>query len=103
MIDDGSTDQTVAVAKELGVQHVAHHNQNQGLGRAFRTGLEQALALEADIIVNTDGDGQYAGADIATLIGPILTGNADIVVGARNIAGSTEFSAGKKSASAAGQ
>ena len=96
VIDDGSTDKTLAVAKGLGVPHVVHHKQNQGLGRAFRTGLEKALELEADIIVNTDGDGQYAGADIAKLIGPILAGNVDIVVGARDIAGNTEFTAGKK-------
>ncbi len=83
VIDDGSTDRTVAVARELGVDHVVRHTNNKGLARTFRTGLDTCLALGADIIVNTDGDNQYDARDIARLIQPILDGEADIVVGDR--------------------
>ena len=65
VIDDGSTDRTVAVARELGVDHVVRHTNNKGLARTFRTGLDTCLALGADIIVNTDGDNQYDARDIA--------------------------------------
>lgn len=96
VIDDGSTDQTVEVATAQGVHHVLRHTDNQGLGRAFRTGLDAALKLDADIIVNTDGDGQYCGGDIPKLIAPILAGEADIVVGDRRTANNTEFGFTKK-------
>lgn len=96
VVDDGSTDQTAAVASAHGVHHVLRHTRNQGLGRAFRTGLDAALKLGADVIVNTDGDGQYCGGDIPKLIAPILAGEADIVVGDRQTANNTEFGFAKK-------
>lgn len=96
IIDDGSSDKTVEVAKAHGVDHICRHRNNQGLGRAFRTGLNNALKCGADIIVNTDGDGQYAGGDIPRLIQPILSGQADIVIGDRQTANSPEFGTLKK-------
>ena len=96
IVDDGSDDNTLQVAESLGVDHIYRHKTNQGLGRAFRTGLQMSLKHGADIIVNTDGDGQYAGGDIPALIQPILSGNADIVIGDRQTATSTEFGVGKK-------
>jgi glycosyltransferase involved in cell wall biosynthesis len=96
VIDDGCTDRTTEVARELGVDHVYTHKTNQGLGRAFRSGLDNALKLGADIIVNTDGDGQYCGSDIPALIQPILSDEADIVIGNRRTAGNPEFSLIKK-------
>ncbi len=83
VVDDGSTDDTAAVANAHGVVEVVRHTGNQGLGRAFRSGLDRSLARGADIIVNTDADGQYRGEDIARLIAPILAGEADIVIGDR--------------------
>lgn len=83
IVDDGSTDATVAEARRLGVDYIARHTGNEGLARSFRTGLDHCLWHGADIIVNTDGDNQYAGADIPKLIAPILEGRADIVVGDR--------------------
>jgi glycosyltransferase involved in cell wall biosynthesis len=83
VVDDGSSDRTIAVARELGVEHVVSHTKNKGLAQAFRTGLDACLALGADIIVNTDGDNQYDARDIPRLIRPILDGKADIVVGDR--------------------
>ncbi len=82
IIDDGSTDNTVAVARRLGAD-VVQHPHNQGLAAAFGTGLRRAIELNADIIVNTDGDNQYAGADIARLVAPILENQADLVIGDR--------------------
>jgi glycosyltransferase involved in cell wall biosynthesis len=96
VVDDGSTDGTAEVARELGVEHVVRHTANQGLARAFRTGLDACLMLGADIIVNTDGDSQYAGADIPRLIQPILDGSADIVVGDRETHNVPHFSPLKK-------
>ncbi len=96
VIDDGSRDDTSRVASDLGVDHVFRHNNNQGLGRAFRTGLDNALKLGADIIVNTDADGQYAGADIALLVAPILNSRADIVIGDRQTASNPEFGTMKR-------
>jgi glycosyltransferase involved in cell wall biosynthesis len=96
VIDDGCSDRTVDVARSLGVDHIHSHTSNQGLGRAFRSGLEQALILGADIIVNTDGDGQYAGEDIAALVKPILEERADIVIGDRRPASNPEFGYGKR-------
>ena len=74
VIDDGSDDRTSEVARSLGVHHLVRHTTNRGLGRAFRSGLDRALREGADIIVNTDGDGQYCGSSIAALISPILEG-----------------------------
>lgn len=96
VVDDGSTDRTVEVARELGVEHIVRHKRNRGLARAFRTGLDAALRLGADIIVNTDGDNQYAGADIPRLCEPILRGAADIVVGDRQTDTIEHFSFLKK-------
>lgn len=96
IVDDGSTDRTAAVARELGVDHVIRHTNNKGLAASFRTGLERCLELGADIIVNTDGDNQYAGADIPRLIAPILAGEADIVVGDRQTRTIEHFSPTKK-------
>ena len=96
VIDDGSTDGTSELARELGADHLVRHKNNKGLARAFRTGIETSLALGADIIVNTDGDNQYAGTDIPRLIAPILAGEADIVVGDRQTAKVPHFSFGKK-------
>lgn len=96
VIDDGSSDGTAELARSLGVHHVVRHARNLGLARAFRTGLDTALRLGADIVVNTDGDGQYAGADIPALIQPILDGRAEIVVGDRQTQQLHHFSPGKK-------
>jgi glycosyltransferase involved in cell wall biosynthesis len=96
VVDDGSTDRTVAVARELGIRHVASLGSHRGLGRAFSAGLERALSLGAEIIVNTDGDNQYCGADIARLVGPVLRENADMVIGCRPIDGHREFGPLKK-------
>ena len=95
-IDDGSTDKTIEVAKALGVHHIVINKNNRGLARTFRTGLNECLKLGADIIVNTDGDNQYAGWDIPKLIQPILDGRADVVVGDRNTAKVAHFSPFKK-------
>ncbi len=83
VIDDGCTDRTVEVARELGVEHVLSFPANRGLGHAFAAGIDRCLALGADIIVNTDGDNQYCGADIPKLVQPILERRADIVIGDR--------------------
>jgi len=96
VIDDGSSDETSAVAQRLGVDHVVRHASNRGLAAAFMTGLDKAIALGADIIVNTDADNQYVGADIALLIEPLMKGEADIVIGDRNIKALSEMSAQKK-------
>jgi glycosyltransferase involved in cell wall biosynthesis len=92
VIDDGSTDRTVEVAREHGADHVISSRKNRGLARTFRYGLETAIQLGADVIVNTDGDNQYAGADIPKLIEPILAGRADIVIGDRQTSGIKSFS-----------
>ena len=102
VVDDGSTDGTPDIARKLGVDHVVRHTTNQGLARAFRTGLDACLMLGADIIVNTDGDHQYAGSDIPRLIRPILDGTADIVVGDRETHKVPHFSAAKKQLQALG-
>lgn len=96
IIDDGSSDRTLAVAQDLGVQHIVRNKRNQGLARTFRHGLEAAISADADIIVNTDGDNQYVGADIAKLVQPILDGNADIVIGDRQTSKIEHFSKSKK-------
>ncbi|HWN41711.1 MAG TPA: glycosyltransferase family 2 protein [Thermoanaerobaculia bacterium] len=96
VIDDGSTDQTSRVATEAGAHHVIRHVRNQGLAKAFRTGLDACLGLGADIIVNTDADNQYAGSAIPELIRPILEGRADIVVGDRQTDQVSHFSSSRK-------
>ena len=96
IIDDGSSDRTVEIAKSLNVNYIVQHTKNQGLARAFCTGLDACLKLGADIIVNTDGDNQYAGADIPKLLQPILQGKADIVVGDRQTNRIKHFSIVKK-------
>jgi glycosyltransferase involved in cell wall biosynthesis len=96
IIDDGSTDGTVRVAEELGVDHIISNPHNLGLARTFSHGLEECLKLGADIIVNTDGDNQYAGSDIPKLIRPILDGEAELVVGDRQTCNIHHFSKSKK-------
>lgn len=96
VVDDGSTDRTVEVAREHGVQHIVSHGSNRGLAAAFSSGRDYALAHGADILVNTDADNQYCGADIAKLVVPILERRADIVVGCRPIMDHKEFSPLKK-------
>ena len=96
IIDDGSTDRTVEVARELGVHHVVRHTHNQGLATAFTSGLDACLMLGADIIVNTDGDNQYCGGDIDKLIAPIVNGKAHIVIGDRVVDDIEHFSFIKK-------
>lgn len=96
IIDDGSTDRTIAVAKELGVNHIIQNTNNRGLARSFSKGLDACLGLGADIIVNTDGDNQYAGKDIAKLIQPIIDGKAQIVIGDRQTHKIDHFSVFKK-------
>ena len=97
VIDDGSTDKTVAVAKEIGVDFIVQNHRNLGLAKSFSKGIEACLYLGADIIVNTDGDNQYCGADIPELVKPLLMNRTDIVVGCRNITSHKEFSWLKKS------
>jgi len=96
IIDDGSTDRTIDVARELGVNHIVKNKQNMGLARTFRRGIEECLKLNADIIVNTDGDNQYAGWEITKLVQPILNGEADIVIGDRETHKVPHFSNIKK-------
>ena len=96
VIDDGSNDKTVEVAKELGVDHIIVNKKNLGLARSFRIGIEECLRQGADVIVNTDGDNQYAGSDIPNLIKPILSGNADITIGDRQTHKIAHFSKSKK-------
>jgi glycosyltransferase involved in cell wall biosynthesis len=92
VIDDGSTDRTVEVARELGVDHVIRFSSNRGLAVAFQAGLDAAIKLGADVIVNTDADNQYRASDIPKLVGPILAGEADMVVGTRDLKRQDEFS-----------
>jgi glycosyltransferase involved in cell wall biosynthesis len=96
VIDDGSQDRTVEVARDGGVQHVVSLPHNQGLARAFMAGIEASLKAGADVIVNTDADNQYRGESIAELVQPIVRGEAQIVVGARPIAEIGSFSPIKK-------
>ena len=96
VIDDGSTDRTAALARELGVDHVVSFPRNRGLGHAFRAGFDTALRAGADIIVNTDGDNQYHGGDIPDLVAPILAGRADVVIGDRQTEKIPHFSPTKR-------
>ena len=95
VINDGSTDKSEEIAKNWGAK-VLNIKPNKGLANAFRSGLNEALKLGADIIVNTDADNQYCAGDIEKIVKPILEGNADIVVGARNILSIKFFSPLKK-------
>jgi glycosyltransferase involved in cell wall biosynthesis len=92
VVDDGSTDSTVEVAEQSGAHHIVSHINNKGLAAAFKTGLETALRLGADVIVNTDADNQYQAADIPALIEPIMAGRAEIVVGDRGVGSLPGFS-----------
>lgn len=92
VVDDGSTDRTSEVALECGADFLVRNRNNKGLARTFRTGLDAALTAGADIIVNTDGDNQYAGQDIPKLVKPILEGRADFVIGDRQTGSVSEFS-----------
>ena len=96
IIDDGSSDRTVEVAKQLGVKHFVYHTRNQGLGRSFSDGVDYALSIGADIVVNTDGDNQYPQDRIGDLVKPILDGNADIVIADRQTHKIAHFSPVKK-------
>src|SRR3954468_7811366 len=97
IIDDGSTDRTVEVAREHGVDHIVRLTNNKGLASGFQAGLDASLKLGADVIVNTDADNQYYGGDVARLVAPILAGDADMVVGDRQISTIEHFSPAKKS------
>lgn len=92
VVDDGSSDLTSEVARRHGVHHIVRHRRNRGLAIAFQSGLDAAIAAGADVIVNTDADGQYSGDDIALLVSPILDGTADIVVGDRGVGANVHFS-----------
>lgn len=96
IIDDGSTDNTVKIAKEIGVHHVVSFKQNKGLAAGFMAGIDACLRLGADIIVNTDADNQYFGEDIKKLVKPIVDGKYDIVIGSRPIDETEHFSNKKK-------
>jgi glycosyltransferase involved in cell wall biosynthesis len=96
IVDDGSTDETIAVAKAHGVDHVVRLTNNKGLATAFQAGLDASLKLGADVIVNTDADNQYRGADVQRLVRPILEGRADMVVGDREVTTIEHFSPFKK-------
>jgi glycosyltransferase involved in cell wall biosynthesis len=96
VIDDGSSDKTVEIAKKLGVKHFVYHTRNMGLARSFRDGIDYALMHGADIVVNTDGDNQYPSERIGDLVQPIITGEADIVIGDRQTATIAHFSPFKK-------
>lgn len=96
IIDDGSTDKTIEVAKKHGVKHIVRHAKNMGLARSFHDGINHALSLGADIVVNTDGDNQYPQEKIPDLVQPILAGEADIVIGDRQTQKIAHFSPFKK-------
>lgn len=96
IIDDGSTDKTIEVAKSFGVKHFVTHAKNMGLARSFHDGVNYALSIGADIVVNTDGDNQYPQERIGDLVQPILEGRAEIVIGDRQTAKIAHFSGFKK-------
>jgi glycosyltransferase involved in cell wall biosynthesis len=95
VVDDGSTDRTVEVARSHGVDHIVRLTNNKGLAAAFQAGVDACLKLGADVIVNTDADHQYQGDDIPKLVEPILDGRADMVVGDRQVKDVEHFSASK--------
>ncbi|WP_324262592.1 glycosyltransferase family 2 protein [Altererythrobacter sp. H2] len=97
VIDDGSHDGTAEVARRFGVHHIVRHRRNRGLAAAFQSGIGAALAAGADIIVNTDADGQYVGEDIALLVAPIVAQEADIVIGDRGVRDNAHFGPFKRS------
>jgi glycosyltransferase involved in cell wall biosynthesis len=103
IIDDGSRDDTVAVARELGVNHIIRHQRNLGLAQAFQTGIDACLLLGADIIVNTDADNQYPGRYVPDLVEPVLAGRADMVIGDRQVDSIAHFSWLKKRMLAVGR
>lgn len=96
VIDDGSTDETVKIAQQLGVKQFVHHRRNMGLGQSFHDGTQRALELGADIVVNTDGDNQYPQAMISQLVQPIINGTAEIVIADRQTDTIAHFSPFKK-------
>lgn len=96
IINDGSHDNTVEIARKWGVHYIVNFKQNKGLAKGFIAGLDACLRNHADIIVNTDADNQYCGKDIETIVKPILEGKSDIVIGARPIDQITHFSLVKK-------
>src|SRR3712207_2068621 len=96
VIDDGSTDRTVEVAREHGVDHVVRLTNNKGLASGFQAGLDACLKLGADVVVNTDADNQYHGGDVPKLVAPILAGEADMVIGNRETDHIEHFSPLKK-------
>jgi glycosyltransferase involved in cell wall biosynthesis len=96
IIDDGSTDRTIEVAREHGVDHIVKLTNNKGLAAGFQAGLDAALKLGADVVVNTDADNQYDGRDIPKLVAPIVAGDADMVVGDREVRSIEHFSPLKK-------
>src|SRR5437764_3517029 len=92
VIDDGSSDRTIAVARENDVDHIVKLTNNKGLAAGFQAGLDAALKLGADVVVNTDADNQYSAADIPRLVEPIVAGRADMVVGDRQVEKIEHFS-----------
>jgi glycosyltransferase involved in cell wall biosynthesis len=96
VIDDGSTDQTIETARAHGVDHLVRLTNNKGLAAAFQAGLDTCLKLGADVIVNTDADNQYEGADIPKLVAPIMRGDADMVIGDRQLDSNEHFSRSKR-------
>jgi glycosyltransferase involved in cell wall biosynthesis len=96
VVDDGSADSTIEVARSLGVDHIVSHGHNRGLAAAFMTGIDACLRAGADIIVNTDADNQYQGSSIGDLVAPVLAGEADMIVGERPIEHIDDFSKSKK-------
>jgi glycosyltransferase involved in cell wall biosynthesis len=96
VIDDGSSDATVEVARQHGVDHIVRLTNNKGLASAFQAGMDAALKLGADVIVNTDADNQYYGGDVAKLVEPIVARRADMVIGDREVGSKADFSASKK-------
>lgn len=102
IVDDGSTDRTLDVARRFGAHHIVRNRHNLGLAQSFSRGMEECLRQGADIIVNTDGDNQYSGSDIAKIVQPIVEGRADIVVGDRETRGIRHFSPFKRALQAIG-
>jgi glycosyltransferase involved in cell wall biosynthesis len=96
IIDDGCTDDTIEIARAHGADHVVRHTARRGLAFAYQTGIDEALRLGADIIVNTDGDNQYPSEQIPALVAPIIAGKADVVIGDRQVNGIEHFSIFKK-------
>lgn len=96
VIDDGSTDKTVEIARAGGADHVISLRGRRGLAAAFTTGIDASLKLGADFIVNTDGDNQYSGEDIPALVAPLVRGEADVVIGDRNVAALQNLSWSRK-------